>query len=1052
MNNDVYDNVGKFGNKKILKENVDYIYIFYYLTKNDIIEVNLQKIINENLYIKNVMLDCEYGIHLTNTEDKNDNNILSKLTFSYNTIKIYVRECRRVCFEELIMPDSVKAIDKYFFFKYKYVKKIKLSNEIKIIDDGFLDSCSSLESIEFGDNVEEIGDYFMVKCKQLREIKMSKKLKKIGNYFLSNCDNIMNIEFGDDVEEIGDGFMEKCKRLQYMRIPKKIKIINDNFLNECINLTNITIPKKTIEIKDDFMTGCIKLQNININENNELRKIGNNFCGHKNKRRTQNDNKNENKNNDKKNKITSMNITNFDMHKLNKIIEIKDNFLNNNMGKLEEIILPETLVSVGSNFMNNNINLKKIYIPSSLKKVGGYFLSGCYNITNIQLDSNMDGSRIFGFNCTNNDVGTININNSFIDIKKDDIKFLIYNKSYLDINDFRMILEYDLCDIVELLFDDSIKKINDIDYYITGGKAINAFIKSKYMMKSFDYDIHIKNENEIEKFSIKLVNYLNEELSKEYRLITRYNIYKTLENKNLVDETIKEYYMDLKKPLFYLGTRNGFISIYIKIIFLQKYKNRSIVQKNKKDIKFNNLNMNKKYEELYTNNDIYNVYYMPVSDIQKDNFEGLLNGSIFNQYEMEKSIIKSNNGLKYSSLLLTTITTLDYSYKYNNFYKSFKLFNKVKVLILYSITYQKWLLNYLNEKYEQQILNGEYEYLKNKVKKVELLLQNKEDKDNLMDMFKDYVDNNNLYIYYKEKINETKIVNQSLANIIADMTQYLNPLDKHPYLLLNVKQNEIKESIYKKKLENVDENGNGKYLKKYNEIRVLKKYTGNLYLDLNTYLINSYITEIYDETQIENIKKMDELFENYNKIKLKTIMEQTNGQQQKGLKKFFDDRINDVFYCYSGQDLFGFFIEKDKQISVVNYSNLRKGDIIIIPSYMSVSYNMNSTFSKKYNLKIKINKNNKKWILIDDYSHFIEEKEVLLDKNSLLLFEGIIYENEKEYLEFTLCDTYEEGLHKQIKYEYTDNPLLNKDFIEALKFAYINYYKKPYTDHFRIRE
>ena len=100
--------------------------------------------------------------------------------------------------------------------------------------------------------------------------------------------------------------------------------------------------------------------------------------------------------------------------------------------------------------------------------------------------------------------------------------------------------------------------IQENDYYILGGKAINQIIKKEYMQQSFDYDIHTRDINTKVNLSYYLVHRINTELTHNWNKIHRLNIYNMLKKIGLVqDDTEKEYYMNTNIWIIYK------ITIYI---------------------------------------------------------------------------------------------------------------------------------------------------------------------------------------------------------------------------------------------------------------------------------------------------------------------------------------------------------------------------------------------------------------------------------------------------------------------------------------------------------
>ena len=207
------------------------------------------------------------------------------------------------------------------------------------------------------------------------------------------------------------------------------------------------------------------------------------------------------------------------------------------------------------------------------------------------------------------------------------------------------LIEYSLLEIIDLLIKKALNKYSQTKYCIVGGKAINNIISLKYLKKSFDFDIHVDKIEDIETISRFITRECNNEINLYYNKIWRYQIYSKLLNLNLIDRSLKNYYMN--QNLIFWGeryTRNKNLTIkglFIKIklrdnIFCHDVKNPVPIRKN---ISYNNFceDKSKDVEDLTRDNN-NNTLYIPISDIEEDsklNF-GV---TIFNQ---EKDLIYKN--------------------------------------------------------------------------------------------------------------------------------------------------------------------------------------------------------------------------------------------------------------------------------------------------------------------------------------------------------------------------------------------------------------------------
>jgi hypothetical protein len=145
----------------------------------------------------------------------------------------------------------------------------------------------------------------------------------------------------------------------------------------------------------------------------------------------------------------------------------------------------------------------------------------------------------------------------------------------------------------------------------------------------------------------------------------------------------------------------------------------------------------------------------------------------------------------------------------------------------------------------------------------------------------------------------------------------------------------------------------------------------------------------------------------------------------------------DHFYVYSGQPilLYDNYGSMGRENVPMIY---RKGSIIFLPHYISTSFKTDpSSFfwrrSDKIVFKIKINKSSMNWLLIDMFSMFKEEREILLRCHSFLaitnIFTAKFDESLFKFIECTLCDDLNQAT-KLLDDLGMEKYLLNYSFVE----------------------
>ena len=257
--------------------------------------------------------------------------------------------------EVIDIPDSILSIDNYAFGDCDNLQKVNISasSQLSGIYKGAFYKDEKLETLLIPDGVQEIGDYAFYGCAAMDTVQlgensglkrvsdhafeyagitgftMPKKLDEVGAYAFNGA-KLRTVGFNTVVTSIGDYAFADCGLVDTFKMvmPKSIEYLGSNALKSANNIKEITIP----------FVG--KYENETICSFKEL------FGG---------------------------NISN-----IKKVTVLKGEYLGSNAfldtdifnNSLETIVLPETLVEIGSQAFMYNCSIKKIDIPDNVQVIG----------------------------------------------------------------------------------------------------------------------------------------------------------------------------------------------------------------------------------------------------------------------------------------------------------------------------------------------------------------------------------------------------------------------------------------------------------------------------------------------------------------------------------------------------------------------------------------------------------------------------------------------------------------------------------------------------------
>lgn len=534
----------------------------------------------------------------------------------------------------------------------------------------------------------------------------------------------------------------------------------------------------------------------------------------------------------------------------------------------------------------------------------------------------------------------------------------IFGNMYTSANVYEVI-ESSLKEIIEIIMRMGIQKTYGHKYVILGGKSINNVINKQHMSQSFDFDIHVYGTNDIKK-----VDDFGNSIDREILLILnnfklfKYYIFLILKNHNLVTNTEYNHYMNNK--LFYYGKRlkPGFS---IKGIFIDLLLRSNLFEnqyyKNEIPNKFSNYIG----APIPFINPTENRIYYPIADFD---LESELNFGI--QID-ENLIMNSYDNIKYASYPIMLYNL----YKYINNGGPKRQNNVNKKMKLDDISnYNCYFLN----KNDENIIGNKFkliypnivdkgsDYLQ--VKKELTQMENKyyNERENILNICKNNVilstsDRNKNVIFKNNVINNLTIAEKAISNY--DIGQYIFAYTGATYSLIN----------------------------QYCQNKYYRMDTSDLYFQ--NYYINKTI--IFSDNSHKNINTVVSFQKNNIDDAIETIKGTFNNIHNGPEYRLIKDDIDDFFYVYRLQN----FVVLDSPVGdIFNVSNVKIGTIMYIPYFQSTTMITNSDYSifvkeNTFLYKIKINKNSKNWIIMNKYSQFPGEAEVLLNKDIYFYIETI---------------------------------------------------------------
>ncbi|MBR0296638.1 MAG: leucine-rich repeat protein [Paludibacteraceae bacterium] len=164
----------------------------------------------------------------------------------------------------MTIPNSVTSISYSAFSACRSLTSVTIPNSVSSIEQGTFQNCSGLTSVTIPNSVTSIGKSAFYGCSDLISVTIPNSVTSIGDRAFLGCTNLTSVSISNSITNIGGSTFRDCSNLTSVTIPNSVTSIGDYAFYGCSGLTSVTIPNSVTSIGDYAFYNCGGLTSITI--------------------------------------------------------------------------------------------------------------------------------------------------------------------------------------------------------------------------------------------------------------------------------------------------------------------------------------------------------------------------------------------------------------------------------------------------------------------------------------------------------------------------------------------------------------------------------------------------------------------------------------------------------------------------------------------------------------------------------------------------------------------------------------------------------------------
>ncbi|MDO4995245.1 MAG: leucine-rich repeat domain-containing protein [Bacteroidales bacterium] len=283
---------------------------------------------------------------------------------------------------KLTIGNSVTSIGRYAFQGCSGLTSVNIPNSVTYIGSSAFEGCSGLTSVNIPNSVTTIGESAFRDCSGLTSVNIPNSVTSIAVKAFSGCSGLTSLTIPNSVTSIGNSAFAYCSGLTSVNTPNSVISIGDYAFSGCSGLTSVDIPESVTSIGIFAFYGCSGLKELHISDLEAWCNI----------------------------RFSTLfsNPLYYSHHLYVNDTEIKELVIPNSVTSigsyafsgcsgLTSLTIPNSVTSIDEEAFHSCSGLTSLTIPNSVTVIGGYAFNDCSGLTSVTIGNNVTSIGVSAF-------------------------------------------------------------------------------------------------------------------------------------------------------------------------------------------------------------------------------------------------------------------------------------------------------------------------------------------------------------------------------------------------------------------------------------------------------------------------------------------------------------------------------------------------------------------------------------------------------------------------------------------------------------------------------